>query len=117
MSEPDPTGDPRDPAATRASAHLPGLDIEIVHRRSPTGDAEQIAINLTAVPSFAAFGRHLEGLNPVAFWAQAAQMMWAPMWGPWLAVASAMMGQPSLPRPLRRVSGRTHPIAPEQEPR
>jgi hypothetical protein len=26
--------------ATKARAHLPGLDIEIVHRRSPQGDAE-----------------------------------------------------------------------------
>jgi hypothetical protein len=36
---------------------LPGLDIEIVHRRSPSGDTEQILINLQAVPSFEAFGR------------------------------------------------------------
>jgi hypothetical protein len=36
---------------------LPGLDIEIIHRRSPSGDAEQISINLQAVPSFEAFGR------------------------------------------------------------
>jgi len=27
----------------RATAHLPGLDIEIVHRRSPTADAERIS--------------------------------------------------------------------------
>ena len=37
----------------RATAILPGLEIEIVHRRSPGGDAEQISINLQAVPSFA----------------------------------------------------------------
>jgi hypothetical protein len=43
--------------ATRATAGLPGLDIEIVHRWSPGGDAEQISINLQAVPSFKAFGR------------------------------------------------------------
>jgi hypothetical protein len=42
---------------TRATAHLPGLDIEIVHRRSPGGEAEQISINMQAVPSFEAFGR------------------------------------------------------------
>jgi hypothetical protein len=45
---------------TRATAHLPGLEIEIVHRRAPGGDAEQISINLQAVPSFEAFGRFLE---------------------------------------------------------
>jgi hypothetical protein len=49
----------RDVDATAASAHLPGLDIEIVHRRSPDGDAEQISINLQGVPSFEAFGRYL----------------------------------------------------------
>ena len=35
---------------TRATARLPDLDIEIVHRRSPGGDAEQLSINLEAVP-------------------------------------------------------------------
>jgi hypothetical protein len=63
---------------TRATARLPGLDIEIVHRRSPRGDAEQISINLQAVPSFEAFGRFIEIFNPFAFWAKIA-------WLPWLA--------------------------------
>ena len=36
------------------TARLSGLDIEIVHRRSPARDAEQISINLQAVPSFEA---------------------------------------------------------------
>jgi hypothetical protein len=58
----------------RATAHLPGLDIEIVHRRSPTADAEQISISLQAVPSFEAFGRFLQTANPFAFWVQAAQL-------------------------------------------
>jgi hypothetical protein len=62
----------------RATADLPGLKIEIVHRQSPGGDAEQISINLQAVPSFGAFGRFLETVNPFAFWAQAAQMAWLP---------------------------------------
>jgi hypothetical protein len=64
--------------ATRATARLPGLGIEIVHRRSPGGDAEQISINLQAAPSFEAFGRFLETANPFAFWAQAAQIAWLP---------------------------------------
>ena len=72
---------------TRATAHLPGLDIEIVHRRSPTADAEQISINLQAVPSFEAFGRFLQTANPFAFWVQAAQLVWSP----WLGAASALM--------------------------
>ncbi|MFY9835055.1 MAG: hypothetical protein WAK55_01025 [Xanthobacteraceae bacterium] len=37
---------------TRATAHLPGLAIEIIHRRSPDADAEQISIHLQAAPSF-----------------------------------------------------------------
>jgi hypothetical protein len=73
--------------ATRATAHLPGLDIEIVHRRSPSGDAEQISINLQAVPSFEAFGRFVENANPFGFWAQAMQMVWLP----WRAAAQAML--------------------------
>ena len=47
----------REVDATTATAHLPGLDIEIVHRRLPDGDAEQILISLQATPSFEAFGR------------------------------------------------------------
>jgi hypothetical protein len=72
---------------TRATAHLPGLEIEIVHRRSPGAEAEQISINLQAVPSFEAFGQFLETTNPFALCAQAAQLALFP----WLAAASALM--------------------------
>ena len=51
----------------KAIAHLPGLDIEIVHHQSPDGLAEQISINLKAVPSFEAFVRFYEAMNPFAF--------------------------------------------------
>jgi hypothetical protein len=81
--------------ATKATAHLPGLEIEIIHRRSPTGDNEQISINLQAVPSFEAFGRFLEAVNPFAFWALA--------WSPWIDTARTMMLPwglvPQLPKP------------------
>jgi hypothetical protein len=82
---------------TRATAHLPGLQIEIAHRQSPTGDAEQISISLEAVPSFEAFGRCLEAANPLAFWAQAVQMAWLP----WLEAGRALMlpWRGSLPPP------------------
>jgi hypothetical protein len=73
--------------ATRATARLPGLEIEIVHRRLPGGDAEQISINLQAMPSFETFGRFLETANPFAFWAQAAEMAWLP----WLEAARILM--------------------------
>ena len=79
---------------TRATARPPGLDIEIVHRRSPGGDVEQISINLQAVPSFEAFGRFVEGASPFAFWAQAVQMAWRP----WLAAAQAMVPSLALPQ-------------------
>jgi hypothetical protein len=51
--------------ATKASARLPGLNIEIVHRQSPDGDSEQISISLQAAPSFEAFGHFLEAANPL----------------------------------------------------
>jgi hypothetical protein len=72
--------------AARATAHLPGLDIEIVRRRAANGDAEQISINLRAAPSFEAFGRALETANPFAFWVQSAQFAWLP----WLQTARAL---------------------------
>jgi hypothetical protein len=50
---------------TRATAHLPGLEIEIVHRRSPGAEVEQVSINLQLVPSFEAFGRFVETNKPV----------------------------------------------------
>ena len=62
--------------ATRASAHLPGLDIDIIHRQSPNGDWEQISINLRATPSFESFGHFAEVADPFTLWAQAARMMW-----------------------------------------
>jgi hypothetical protein len=76
-----------DDDTTRATACLPGLEIEIVHRRSPAADAERISINLQAVRSLEAFGRFLQTANPFAFWAQAAQMAWFP----WLGAASVLM--------------------------
>jgi hypothetical protein len=74
--------------ATRATARLPGLDIEIVHRRLPS--AEQISLHMQAMPSFEAFGRFFENAGPFAFWAQAAQLMWLPFL-PWLGVSRAML--------------------------
>lgn len=75
----------------RATARLPGLDIEIVHRHAP--NAEQISVHLQAMPSFEAFGRLLESANPFAFWTQAAQLMWLPFL-PWLGATRALMPPP-----------------------
>src|SRR5262245_45024127 len=69
----------------RASACLPGLDIEITYRRATEG-TEHVSINLMAAPSFEVFGRTLEATNPFAFWAQAAQLAWLP----WLETARTL---------------------------
>jgi hypothetical protein len=84
-SMPDPHGEDD---ATRAIAHLPGLDIEIMHRR--LAGAEQISIHLQAMPSFEAFGLALEVGNPFAFWAEAARLMWLPFL-PWLRATQTLM--------------------------
>jgi hypothetical protein len=71
------------------------LEIEIVHRRLPADDGEQLSINLQAVPSFEAFGRFIQTANPFAFWAfavQTAGFPWFPFpWFQWLGPASALM--------------------------
>jgi hypothetical protein len=72
---------------TKATARLPNLDIEIVHGRSPAGDAERITISLQAAPSFAAFGRFLDATNPFLFWMRFAQKSWAP----WLGASAASL--------------------------
>ena len=88
--------------AVKASARLPGLDIDIIHRQSPDGDWEQVSINLRAIPSFGALGRLFEAADPFTLWMQAAQLMWTP----WLLTAQTMMLPPG-PRanvPERRPS-------------
>jgi hypothetical protein len=90
---------------TRATARLPGLEIEIVHRRLAGGECEQISINLEAVPSFEAFGRFLETANPFVFWAQAALMVWLP----WLEAARTLVLPRSIgPAPPKLSPGDSH---------
>jgi hypothetical protein len=86
--------------ATRTTARLPGLEIEVIHRRSPNADAEVISIHLQAMPTFAAFGRFLEAANPLfTFWTAAAQLAWLP----WLEAARGLAPPPgaskTLPKP------------------
>jgi hypothetical protein len=71
---------------TRATASLPGLEIEIVHRRPQGDDLEALSINLQAMPSFEAFGRFVETANPFVFWIQVMQMAWLP----WLQTTRAL---------------------------
>ena len=92
---------------TRATARLPGLAIEIVHRKPPDGGAEQISINLQATPSFEAFGRFVEAANPFLFWAQAAQIAWLP----WIEAARTLTAPWGTPVGSRKslVRGMTEP--------
>jgi len=83
---------------TRATASLPGLEIEIVHWRPQGDDLEAISINLQAMPSFEAFGRFIETANPFVFWTQVMQMAWLPWFGasralmlPWHSAAGAAL--------------------------
>jgi hypothetical protein len=63
---------------TKATAHLLGLEIEILRRRAPEGDAELLSVKLQATPSFAAFSQYLESANPFALWLDMAQLAWLP---------------------------------------
>ena len=88
LSDPHRTDQHDKDHTTRATARLPGLDIEIVHRRSAS--AEQISVHMQAMPSFEAFGCSFQNVNPFAFWAAAAQLMWLPFL-PWLGTTRALM--------------------------
>jgi hypothetical protein len=82
--------------ATKASAHLPGLDIEIIHRQSPNEEWEQVSINVHATPSFKTLGRYFQVADPFTLWLQAASLMWMP----WMLTAQAMMLSNGWRRPL-----------------
>jgi hypothetical protein len=91
--------------ASRATARLPGLNIEIVHRQSPSGDAEQISIHLQAMPSLEAFGRFLEEANPFAFWVQASRLAWLP----WLEATRIALLSFSATPPLPKAGSDARP--------
>src|SRR3954464_9189772 len=62
---------------TRATARLPNLDIEILHRRPWEGNEEQLVVMLRAVPSFEAVGRWLEVSNPLLVWTRMMEAAWS----------------------------------------
>jgi hypothetical protein len=70
---------------TRAVAHLPHLDIEILHARPWEGGYEQMMISLTAKPSFEALAAYLDSFDPLRIWSALMQATWAP----WLAGMAA----------------------------
>ena len=93
---------------TRATARLPNLDIEVVHRRPWEGNEECLVVTLRAVPSFEAFGRLLEASNPLLVWTR---MMDA--WSPWVhgltTALSPSFRPPSLPGFDAGTHGRADP--------
>jgi hypothetical protein len=91
---------------TRAVAHLPNLDIEILHRQLPDEDAEQLLISLRARPSFDALARRPKvpgprsawlALNPFLAWQQATLALRTP----WLAAAPRALPDATLRGPQR----------------
>jgi hypothetical protein len=58
----------------RATARLPGLDIEIVHRRSSNRDREEIYLTL-AVPCLKPFSDFPPSVNPLLFW-EVTKLLW-----------------------------------------
>jgi hypothetical protein len=71
---------------TKAVAHLPNVDIEIIHRRPWEGNEELLTITMRAVPSFDAFFRAVEAANPFVFWMRAVETAW----GPWLRLGESV---------------------------
>jgi len=63
---------------TKAVAHLPNLDIEILHRRAWQGNEEFLSITLRATPSFETFFRFVEAANPMIMWMRALETAWSP---------------------------------------
>jgi hypothetical protein len=70
---------------TKATASLPGLDIELKRRVDEAEGAEYVSITLRATPSIQAFGSALPLLNPFAAhmalwqsWVDMTQAFWQP---------------------------------------
>jgi hypothetical protein len=100
-----PEGAESEIETTKATAHLPGLDVDIIHRQSSNGDWEQVAIKLSTTSPFEAFGRSFEIADPFTLWAEAARLIWMP----WLLAARTMTLPDGRPRALPNV------VRPQQE--
>jgi hypothetical protein len=69
---------------TKVIAHLPTVDVEITRRMLPDGNAESVAIHITAVPSVEAAARWF--LQPGLF-ALTSPMSIVSMWSMWMRAA------------------------------
>ena len=87
---------------TWATARLPSLDVDLLHRRAWDGAAEQLLVTVRAVPAVEAFRRMLEMSNPLVVWTR----MMDAAWSAWMGGPAAALSKRPAPRPLgRRWSG------------
>ena len=68
---------------TKVIAHLPGLDIAVLHRGA-CGGGEEVMVALRAVSPLRALGHLGAAANPLLFWMSLAEAAWNP-WLYWLA--------------------------------
>jgi len=96
---------------TRATAHLPTLDIEFVRRELPDEGAEQIAVRVTARPAFEAFGAALRQALP-AMMVMNSALFWFDVWRQatelWLRIP-AVPATTSVSRTAARASPTSEP--------
>jgi hypothetical protein len=74
---------------TRTTARLPGLDVEVLHRRTWDGGREGVQVTIQPVPLQESIARLFEAPNPMLMWMRMAEAAWAP----WLA----FMAPPQVP--------------------
>lgn len=79
---------------TRITAHLPTIDIELMHRELPEQNAELMTVQIRATPSFEAMERWLAQSATFALGQPFALQFWTdmlvPAWLPWLAMNPAL---------------------------
>ncbi len=66
------------PDEMRAVARLPGIEIDILHRKSGEREGEEMLIRVRAMPSFDAALGAFEAANPFLMWSRMMQAAWAP---------------------------------------
>ena len=94
---------------TRATARLPNLDVEILHRRPWECNEEQIAVMVRVVPSFETFGRLLEASNPFLVWSRMMEAAWSPWVRSLTTALPPSVRAPPLPGFDRGALGRADP--------
>ena len=85
---------------TWATARLPNVDVDILHRRRWSGGTEQLRVTVRVLPPAETFGSLLEISNPLLVWMR---MMMEAAWPPWMHAACGSSfvppAKPGHPRP------------------